>query len=173
MELVGAVQDHAGEHNREQREERRAGVRATDRTGNLIPRRPARHFGTGNQGDRAKTTNPLAGIVIAAEAGRSWSGGPSADTPVPLPATIGFTQLSYTSLLNTSTHQPEPGKPIGTRSRSIREAHRDDDVPAGAFQPTLDRDHSVVVVHVEHFHVPPRRAGCRFRSAMSSRVNRR
>ena len=61
---------------------------------------------------RAKTTKPLAGITMVAEQGRPCVGGPSAFTPDPLPATIGLTQLSYTSLLKTSSQKPGPGKPM-------------------------------------------------------------
>src|SRR5262245_34190717 len=43
---------------------------------------------------RAKTRTPFAGMVIQAELGRPWRGGPSAEIPPPLPAAIGLNQLS-------------------------------------------------------------------------------
>jgi hypothetical protein len=61
---------------------------------------------------RANTTTPFAGITTLAEAGKPCSGPPDAETPPPLPATTGLTKLSYTSLLNTSTHHPGKGNPI-------------------------------------------------------------
>lgn len=42
----------------------------------------------------AKTTNPLAGMVIAAEVENPCMGGPDATIPPPLPATTGFGKLS-------------------------------------------------------------------------------
>jgi hypothetical protein len=42
----------------------------------------------------ANTTKPLAGMTMFAEARKPCSGGPDAKMPPPLPATIGFTQLS-------------------------------------------------------------------------------
>ena len=70
-------------------------------------------FGRGypNHG-RAKTTNPFAGMVIAAEKSSPCIGGPEAEMPPPFPTFVGFTQLSYTSLLKTSLQYPPPGKPI-------------------------------------------------------------
>jgi hypothetical protein len=41
---------------------------------------------------RAKTTTPLAGITIEAEALNPCIPGPFAETPPPLPAAIGFTK---------------------------------------------------------------------------------
>jgi hypothetical protein len=61
---------------------------------------------------RAKTTNPFAGMVIAAEKPSPCIGGPDAEMPPPFPAVVGFTQLSYTSLLKTSFQHPPLGKPI-------------------------------------------------------------
>jgi hypothetical protein len=43
---------------------------------------------------RANTTKPLAGITMFADAWKPCSGGPDTLIPPPLPATIGFTQLS-------------------------------------------------------------------------------
>jgi hypothetical protein len=57
------------------------------------------------------TTTPFAGITTLALAASPCIPGPSAVAPPALPATRGFIQLSYTSLLNTSTHRPALGKP--------------------------------------------------------------
>src|ERR1035437_1569554 len=58
-----------------------------------------------------KTTTPFAGITTLALAASPCIGVHSASTPPAFPAHIGFTQLSYTSLLNTSTHRPALGNP--------------------------------------------------------------
>ena len=43
---------------------------------------------------RANTKSPFAGMTISADVGKPCIGSPPANTPPPLPATIGFTQLS-------------------------------------------------------------------------------
>src|ERR1035437_11193190 len=66
----------------------------------------------GKSSHRANTSTLLAGRVRAAELSKPCIGWGSAHTPPPLPATPGFTQFSYTSLLKISRHSPPPGKPI-------------------------------------------------------------
>src|ERR1035437_682913 len=60
---------------------------------------------------RTNPTTPFAGITTLALAASPCIATHSASTPPAFPAHIGFTQLSYTSLLNTSTHRPADGSP--------------------------------------------------------------
>jgi hypothetical protein len=62
--------------------------------------------------DLANTTTALAGITTDADVAKPCIGGPDTSMPPPFPATIGFTQLSYTSLLKTSFQYPPLGNPI-------------------------------------------------------------
>ena len=59
-----------------------------------------------------KTRNEFAGITTAAEAESRFSPGPPASTRPAFPATMGFTQLSKTSLLKASRHGPADGNGI-------------------------------------------------------------
>jgi hypothetical protein len=56
-------------------------------------------------------TTPLAGITTEADVANPCIGPPFAWTPFLFPATHGLTQLSYTSLLNTSFQKPATGNP--------------------------------------------------------------
>lgn len=70
------------------------GVGIASSVGGARPETAGYSHGSTQPSSREKTTMPLAGMTMAAEQGNPCIGGPLASTLPPLPATMGFTQLS-------------------------------------------------------------------------------